>query len=196
MHHRVRRSFNEVVGFLTREEAYAEGQDVSHAFDALRERIQAMALVHSILYKTGRESEVEMGLYLTELREAMLQAHGSAEQIAIEFAAPGIILKDKQATSCGLIITELVSNSLLHAFPREVSLQRKGQISVSLSSHARVLQLEVSDNGTGMPRTSEELKEGMGLSLVRSLISDDLKGTMRVTSDESGTRYTIEFPHT
>jgi PAS domain S-box-containing protein len=196
MHHRVRRSLNQVNGFLTRQEQFATDQEGSRAFDTLRERIQAMALVHQILYRTGRESDVEMELYLAELREALLREHGSFDEIAVDFSAVGVILNEKQATACGLIVTELVSNSLLHAFPQRTPLNRKGRVSVSLLSDEGVLRLSVCDNGVGMPRTSGKAGEAMGLSLVRSLVSDDLKGTMSVaTTSEAGTSFVIEFPN-
>ncbi len=193
MHHRVRRSFNQVNGFLTLQEQFAESQEVSHAFDTIRERIQAMALVHLILYRTGKESAVNMDLYLKELKEALLRAQGTSEQIAVDFAASGIILNEKQATACGLIVNELVSNSLLHAFPRGASPRRKRHVSVSLRSKADMLRLEVSDNGIGMPGPSKTTGEGMGLSLVRTLVLDDLKGRMKVSSARPGTCFTIEF---
>jgi PAS domain S-box-containing protein len=193
MHHRVRRSFNQVDGFLTLQEQFAKGEEVSRAFDILRERIQAMGLVHSILYRTGKESDVEMDLYLKELRQALLLAHGSCERITVNFAADGIVLKEKQATACGLIVTELVSNSLLHAFPHGPPPDIGGRVSVMLCADGDMLRLEVSDNGIGMPSPSKGSGEGIGLSLVRSLVADDLRGTVKMTDAKPGTRFTIQF---
>jgi PAS domain S-box-containing protein len=195
MHHRVRRSFNQVDGFLTLQEEFAKGPEVSQAFDTLRERIQAMALVHTILSTTRRESDVEMELYLRELRDALLRGHGSCEKVAVDFSASGVVLNEKQATACGLIVTELVSNSLLHAFPQGALEDRKGRVSVLLSSDGGTIRLVVSDNGIGMQQTSGQAGEARGLSLVRSLVLHDLKGQI-ATSSESGTCFRIEFHRT
>jgi len=202
MHHRVRRSYNQVNGFLTLQEQFTEGPEVSRAFGAIRERIHAMALVHSTLYRTERESEVEMELYLKDLRDALLREHGCSEEVDVDFSAHGIVLNEKRATACGLIVTELVSNSLLHAFPNDASHHRRGRVSVSLSLDGDVFRLVAADNGIGMRAPSSEAGESMGLSLVRSLVSDDLKGTMSVGMSiepgaaEQGTCFTIEFPRT
>ncbi len=161
-----------------------------------------MALVHSTLYRTEKESDVEMELYLSELRGALLQEHGSSDQVAIDFSAQGVILDEKRATACGLIVNELVSNSLLHAFPQNAFPRGGERVSVSLRSDEDAFRLIVSDNGIGMSASAGERGESMGLSLVRSLVKDDLNGVMNVQTSnkaeatELGTCFTIEFPRT
>jgi two-component system, sensor histidine kinase LadS len=165
-----------------------------HAFDNLRDRIQATALVHSILSKTGEESDVEMDLYFDKLKEALVRAHGFYDQADVICSAQGLILNEKQATACGLIVSELVTNSMLHAFQQESSQNQMGQISISIKSDERLLQLVVSDNGIGM--SQEPTYESMGLSLVKSLVLDDLKGEIgQLRQNEPGTTFVIKFPY-
>jgi two-component sensor histidine kinase len=87
-----------------------------------------------------------------------------------------------------LIVTELVSNSLIHAFP-----DGRGRVSVAMKHSAGKITLAVSDNGIGISSTRVRDRDSMGLSLVSALTKDDLKGTDKV-SGENGTRWVITFP--
>jgi two-component system, sensor histidine kinase PdtaS len=191
MHHRVRRSFNQVNGFLTLQKDFTDDAKVLRTFDALREQIQAMALVHTTLYRTGEESDVNMSLYLDELKQALLKEHTSSQHVAVTFSAGNIVMKEKQATAIGLIVTELVSNSLLHAFGKERLMQPNNKVEVSLCRQETQFILSVWDNGSGFERKGFE---SMGLSLVKSLVSDDLKGRIVFASGiAEGTLVTIKF---
>lgn len=202
MHHRVGGSLNQVDGFLTRQEEFTEATEVLHAFDTIRERIQAVSLIHRILYRTQKESDVNMELYLRDLVEALIKGHDSPGRVIIESSASGIILDEKRATACGLIVTELVSNSLLHAFPPKVFSPGSGRVSVCLSPGKDEFRLVVSDNGIGIPTPFRERAESMGLSLVQSLVIDDLEGVVDVSpiietkASERGTRFCVRFADT
>jgi PAS domain S-box-containing protein len=196
MHHRVRRSLNEVDGILTLQEEYTADPHVLHAFDTIRERIQALALVHKTLFRTNTESDVDMYQYLRDLIDALLGIRRVSRKITIDYSVErAIILDEKRATACGLIVTELVSNSLVHAFPNE-----SGRIAVVLRSVENAYQLIVADNGVGLQVATADSGESMGLSLVRSLVRDDLKGMMFVSRETTcvglppGARFNIEFP--
>ena len=146
-----------------------------------------MALVHTILQDTEQESSVEMGMYLRALVLAVFDAYGTAsDRIGSTVEVGDIVLDEKRASACGLIVTELVGNSLLHAFGED-----PGQVEVLLTRGDNMLTLVVSDNGTGIDVHS---KSSMGLSLVEMLVRDALKGTVRRDSS-GGARFTIEFPN-
>jgi PAS domain S-box-containing protein len=187
MHHRVRRSLSQVQSLLTLQERHNHDARVRRVFRAIRERIGAMALVHTILQDTEQESSVEMGMYLRALVLAVFDAYGTAsDRIGSTVEVGDIVLDEKRASACGLIVTELVGNSLLHAFGED-----PGQVEVLLTRGDNMLTLVVSDNGTGIDVHS---KSSMGLSLVEMLVRDALKGTVRRDSS-GGARFTIEFPN-
>jgi GAF domain-containing protein len=197
MHHRVRRSYAEVNGVLELQEDVTDNPEALRVFRSLRDRIFAMANVHKILHETHEESNVNMDDYFGRLSESLISAYFPSKPDIVETSASGICLNEKAATKCGLIVTELVANSLLHAFPEGIPDIRKAKVKVSLVSTGDRLRLTVADNGIGMPAaTIGGNARSMGLSLVQSLVSNDLKGTLdRMSNHGQGTNYAIVFGH-
>jgi PAS domain S-box-containing protein len=190
MHHRVRRSLNNIQGLLSYHEGFTNDSRVTRAFEAVRRQIQAMALVHTILKDTARESDVQMRNYLTELVGAVAAAYLSPTT-AVEHVIDvkdDFTLDEKRATACGLIVTELVSNSLLHGFREE-----SGRVSVAMQKRGNRITLTVSDNGIGISSARKKNHDSMGLTLVAALVEDDLNGVPKV-SGKNGTRWLITFP--
>jgi PAS domain S-box-containing protein len=192
MHHRIRRSLNIIQGLLGFHQRLINDPRLTDAFNAIRQQIQAIALVHTILKDTARESDVQMRDYLVELVEAVASAFRSPVR-NVEYTVgvdDNLTLDEKRATACGLIVNELVSNSLLYAFPA-----RNGTISVALKHRAESYVLVVSDDGRGMSADASRVGDSMGLKLVSTLVTDDLKGTAEVRSaPNNGTRWQIIFP--
>jgi PAS domain S-box-containing protein len=186
MHHRVLRSLNQIEALLP------HGEDDGHVqqvFDAVRDRIEAIAYVHRMLQLTGQESDVDMSRYLEKLTRAIFDAHSISDyKIGLSVNVEAITLDDKRAAACGLIVTELVANSLLHAFGGG-----PGQVRISFSRGASVFVLVVSDNGCGITPYSRTSDRQMGLVLVDILVERTLKGKIRQDFGH-GTKYTIEFP--
>jgi two-component sensor histidine kinase len=112
------------------------------------------------------------------------------DDIVLAIDTEDIPLGVDAAISCGLIVNELVSNSLKHAFPE----RRKGQVEVTLRSAGTDVVLEVSDNGAGFPANLDFRSPGtLGLKLV-AIFTEQVGGTMDLTR-EPGTRFSLRFPH-
>ena len=190
---RVKRSFSEISAFLTLQKYHgAHPPEAIRVFESIAGRINAMALLHRVLYDNHKVSEVDMRLYLRNLKNGIFQAHGIVEhrKILCFIETNNISLKDKQAKACGLIINELIANSILHAFKDKM----EGKIKISLSFNAKGdYHLSYFDNGSGLQKGWKN-KRSLGLMLVRQLVENELKGKMRM-QNETGLHYDMTFPN-
>jgi len=191
MHHRVRRSLNQVNAYLTIQQKFNNDPAIQRVFDALRKRIQATALVHTILKDTAQDENVDMDQYLKVLLTAVFNEHHEHSlSIQYDLFANGIVLDERRATACGLIVTELVTNSLLHAF----TARREGRIEVALELHDGRVTLAVTDTGCGYVPGASQKPDSMGLSLVNGLVREELSGRLDLDGQRGGgTRFFIEF---
>ncbi|MBN1969690.1 MAG: GAF domain-containing protein [Candidatus Delongbacteria bacterium] len=189
VHHRVRRSLTEVSSHLELEEYDTTSTEVRQVFTTMRNRIQAMALIHTILYRSRDDSNVNMQIYFKELTDAIFDAYNvNASQINITIKASNILLDTQKATACGLIVNELVENSILHAFGG-----KKGRINVSLIIDKQLCVLTVSDDGKGLKRYLRPPSDSKGLKLVESLAENQLRGAIKPIN-RKGLTIQITFP--
>ena len=150
-----------------------------------------MALVHENLYRAGSYARIAMADHVQTLCTHLQRAYGSAASaIDLKIDVEDIALDLDRGVTLGLVVNELVSNALKHAFPD----QESGQVEISLRRAApqRVV-LVVCDNGKGLPDDWES-GDTLGLQLVRDL-SDQLKAQLEITNMQ-GTRFTISFSGT
>jgi two-component sensor histidine kinase len=153
-------------------------------------RIRAMALVHDTLYKFTDFAKINFAEYIEDLSSYLFSAYGvNLENINLELELDSVALNLNTAIPCGLIINELVSNALKHAFPNNA----KGTIYIALHfDEAKYYTLSIRDNGIGLPPISEvKVVNSLGLKLVDVLVSQ-LKGTLQVNS-HSGTEFSLRF---
>jgi two-component sensor histidine kinase len=151
-----------------------------------------MALVHERLYQAKELSRVDAGEYIHTLARFLFRSYQvRAGQIELTVSVDDVPLGIDAAVPCGLIVNELVSNSLKHAFPEG----REGTISIELSRRedAGDYVLTVGDDGIGFPAGLDfRHTESLGLQLVSALV-DQLEGTVRLDTS-AGTRFEIVFP--
>ena len=150
-----------------------------------------MAVLHELLYRSGNVAEVDLAAYLEALARHVfgsLAPSGRRIELALSLAPTRVEID--VAVPCGLLVNELISNSLKHAFPD----QRSGTISVELSQlQDGRLHLVVRDSGVGLP-AAFELKHATSLGL--QLVSDlarQLRATLEVGSGEPGASFTLTF---
>ena len=149
-----------------------------------------MALVHENLYRAGNFAKIAMATHIRTLCAHLSRAYGlHANNIALTTDVGDIHLEMSRAVSCGLIVNELVSNALKHAFPEG----RAGHVTVALRSvDDAQLALVVSDDGVGL---SDEIDltrtDSLGLRLVRDL-TEQLHGHVDIRV-EAGTTFTVTF---
>jgi two-component sensor histidine kinase len=153
-------------------------------------RVDAIALIHEKLYQSQDFTNLPFASYAKGLVSTIMQASGiSMERIVVQFAIDDVSLPVDLAIPCGLILNELVTNAIKHAFPQ----LRRGIILVALRRlDATALQLSVTDDGVGMHDFDVAVeRDSIGLSLVASL-ADQLNGKWGVAG-EAGTSVFVDF---
>ena len=193
IHHRVKNNLQVVMSLLRLQARQLSDPRAIAALRDSRQRVEVMALVHELLYRTGDMASIDATTYSRQLSSQMLRLYDAApDQVTLELAAEGVWLSLDQAVPCGLIIHELVSNSLKYAFPDG----RPGTVGIALhATSPDMLTLTVWDTGVGMPtNVPASAQPSMGTSLVHDLVRQ-LRGTIVITSD-AGVTVTITFPQT
>ena len=158
-----------------------------------RSRVQSIALIHEKIYRSESLASIDFGPYLEDLSRQVANAIGAQVRRAkVRVQSDRVLLDIECAIPCALIVNELLSNAMKHAFPDA----REGDILVSLSQVAPGwLQLVVSDTGVGFPADFDfGTTTTLGLELVFSLVRQ-LRGTIDITSHD-GARVQIRFPWT
>jgi two-component sensor histidine kinase/DNA-binding response OmpR family regulator len=190
IHHRVKNNLQIVSSLLNMQAMAATDEKVIEPLLDSRGRIQTMALIHTLLYQSENLERVDMGVTLRKLVNFQLEIYAKEKKaIATMVSAQWIILPIFQAIPCGLIINELVSNALKHAFKG----MSEGKIDVSMRADGDRITLGVKDNGVGIPEDVDIYTTGsLGLPLVKSLAEEQLHGKLKL-KQEGGTGICIEF---
>jgi two-component sensor histidine kinase len=151
-----------------------------------------MALVHEKLYQSRDLSRIDFSEYIETLSTLLFRSFGvDPKQINLKNRGEGVYLTVETAVPCGLMINELVSNCLKHAFPDS----RPGEITVQIckEDEPHRFRLAVGDNGIGLPKKLDiEKTDSLGLQLVRTL-TQQLNGRLELIRAEPGTEFRIFF---
>ncbi|MBO9153834.1 sensor histidine kinase [Chitinophaga sp. GCM10012297] len=189
VHHRVKNSLQTIVSLLELQTDYLSNDPLA-AIQSSQNRIFATSLLHQKLYQADNMSSVNMSVYLPELVYYLEEAFQTRGQIHFQTEAQPVELDISQAVPIGIIINEVVTNAIKHAFPGKTG---HNTISVSLSMAGKdTAMLEITDNGRGLPPAAGIKEEGLGMKLVRGL-TEDIDGTVRIVSGGEGTVATILF---
>ncbi|MGE5457913.1 MAG: sensor histidine kinase, partial [Methanococcaceae archaeon] len=191
VHHRVKNNLQIITSLLRLQADSIDDDHYRSIFNDSVMRIRSMAIIHEKLYQSGNFAKVNCFDYLTELINYLhisysINFHKNNLQLEIE----QINVSIDTAIPLGLIVNELVTNSLKYAFPAGTS----GNLIVKLnSSGPNLCRLLISDDGIGLPQDFDIRKtDSLGLTLVNGLC-DQLSATMNF-SGRKGTEFTIEFP--
>ena len=190
IHHRVKNNMNVISSLLKLHENSVEDDSAKNALRESQGRIYTMSAVHEALYNSERLSEVDLTAYLAKISETLIQTY-TITPGKVNFITTGdnVKLNIDQASPLGLTVNELISNSLKYAFPDST----EGTISVTTNLLDRQIQLVVYDNGLGMPENLDwKNTNTLGLKLVRSLVENQLHGSIDMERNE-GTKFTILF---
>jgi two-component sensor histidine kinase len=188
VHHRVKNNLQTIMSLL---ELPADSirMDPLSAIQASQNRIFATSLLHQKLYQGNNMSSVNMGIYIPELIHYLREVFQTGRRIELKTKIDPIDLEISQAVPIGIIINEVVTNAIKHAFPSQ---SEKSMISISLSMiDKNSAMLKISDNGIGVPPELTAQKSGLGFRLVSEL-TKDIDGTMEVVSGP-GTTVSILF---
>jgi len=190
IHHRVKNNLQIIASLVQLESFHANDKSAADIVEDLESRIRAIATVHEKLYESESLMRIDVNDYLQDLTQHLFHAYRPATGgIELTIDVKDIVCGVDTAIPMGLIVSELVSNSLKHGFPEG----KTGSIAISLCYvDGNELELVVSDDGVGMPMDLEEIgSETLGLSLVKSL-ADQLHAEMRLDRAH-GTRFSLRF---
>ncbi len=192
IHHRVKNNLQIISSLLHLQSGYIKDKNTLDVFKNSRERVYAMALIHEKLYESKDLSKIDFREYIHSLIIHLFDSYSlKSEQVQLKMQIEDVVLDIETAIPLGLIINELVSNSLKHAFPAS----RKGEIQVNLKyseneEYDHILTVE--DNGVGFPDHLDfRACDSLGMVLVHSLVKK-LKGVLDLER-KNGTSFTIKF---
>jgi two-component sensor histidine kinase len=189
IHHRVKNNLQVVSSLLRLQSEKITDKTAVEYFKLSEQRVKSMALIHQQLYKTRDLSRINFREYLRELCTYLFFVNGiSAGRIQLKLESEDLFYGIDIALPCGLIINELITNSLKHAFPDG----RKGAITVSLKKgNDGYNYLMVSDDGIGSKGIDPASTKTLGLELVNTL-TEQIEGKIEMSS-VNGTCTKISF---
>lgn len=193
IHHRVKNNMQLISSMLKLQAAYVTDKKDIAIFTDCRERIKSMALIHEKLYKTEDMAHIDFKLYVRDLSNELYRSYVvDRNVVGIDINVQNVLLGIETAIPCGLIINELISNSLKHAFPDG----RKGEIKITLQPADNLddfdFELIIDDNGVGLPKDLDLKNTGsLGMELVHTLTTQ-IDGDLLVNRT-GGTEFKIKF---
>jgi two-component system, sensor histidine kinase PdtaS len=191
LYHRTKNSMQVISSLLgLKAAANPSDQDVEIIFSDMQNRIKAIALVHEKLYQSANLSRVNLADYILDLAGLLLISHSvNPEKISFRHSLDEVYVLIDTAVPCGLIITELVLNTLKHAFPED----KEGYLEIKLKRHEDDrIELTISDNGIGLSEDELYNEEKIGLLIFRNIAENQLEAV--VESDYSnGVTWSITF---
>jgi PAS domain S-box-containing protein len=190
IHHRVKNNMQVISSLLRLQAVHIKDKQHADLFEESHSRIRSMALVHENLYQSKDLAEIKFGVYIRKVTNSLFSSYEIYRgRIAMEINAEDVSIGVDTAIPCGLIVNELVSNSLKHAFPGD----RRGKIRIAFRSIDRnEFLLTVGDNGAGFPEGLDfRDTKTMGMRLV-NLLTKQLHGEIELNRAE-GTEFKIMF---
>lgn len=193
IHHRVKNNLQIVSSLLNLQGESLTDENSKKVFENSVSRIKSMALVHEKLYRSDNFSKIILRDYIGSLLDYLGQSYKTTPDISIESDIDGTELDIETSLSVGIIINELVTNSIKHAF-KDLPPDANPKITVKFQSRASHMRLTVADNGCGMVRADGAIKsKSLGMPLIAALL-DELGGTMDINTS-SGTEIQIKFEY-
>ncbi len=191
IHHRVKNNMQIITALLKLQIHHTENNEYAALLSESINRIQTMALIHTQLYQHQDLSEIDLRIFVPELCERLMNLYNiDGGRVDMRYTISGPKLKLDQAIPCGLILNELVSNSIKYAYEED----EHGIIEVGFRRLSEGnFQLRVKDNGKGIPdEFSADTFRTMGLRIVNLLTERQLGGSIEIRK-EGGTEFIITF---
>ena len=188
IHHRVKNNMQVISSLVSLQADTIDNLELRELFNDLRDQVRTMALVHEKLYQSASLASVDFAEYTSSLLNYLWRAHGeAASRVRLILDVQPVSLSVDKAVPCGLILNELVTNTLKHAFRNRES----GEVVVALRVDLDgCVSLTIRDNGIGLPNDWRQ-STSLGLQLVQ-MLAKQLCGVLRVQID-NGTTFALSF---
>lgn len=187
IHHRVKNNLETISSLLSLQTAKIESREFQSIMEETQNRVHSMGMIHKRLYQGENMKSIEMKDFFEGLGNYIIDTFDASGRIRFTTQMDPLELDVDWAIPIGLIVNELISNSLKYAFPES----SPGEIAVRLLEKGSWLHLIVTDNGIGMSESPKILGSGFGSELIR-LLTRQLDGKMTMLSQQ-GTKVSFEF---
>ncbi len=184
LQHRAKNTFSILSNMVYLEAMTHDSSVVREVLENIENRIRSTSELYSLLYESGSPGDTRLDYYLVRIMDSVFSL---SDPVEITTDIIPVTVTTRDATHIGLLVTELITNSVKHAFPGN----RSGKVSLSLKETKSGHLLEITDNGIGLPQNFDLENTGtMGLQLVKGMV-EHLGGTLKYKSSGKGTRWMI-----
>ncbi len=192
VHHRVKNNLQIISSIFSLQRAHlANDPRVVSILQESQNRIRSMAFIHESLYQSKNFAQVDLAQYIKGLCSNLVMSYSLYGRVQLNSDLEPLMLDLDKAIPCGLVLNELISNALKHAFPGD----QAGSVTIRLRSEKDLVKIVLEDDGTGFPTGHREDRDrGLGMELV-DLLMQQLEGSaIRTTkTGQPGTTYLITF---
>jgi PAS domain S-box-containing protein len=187
IHHRVKNNLQIIISLLNLQSRYITDESTLAAIKESQNRVRAMSLVHEKLYQADNVSKIQIKDYIRFLGNGLVQFYGAKSRgVRLTLDIGDVDATINTAIPLGLIVNELISNSLKYAFPEG----KPGEITITVTKEGTALHIRYRDNGVGIPESLDwKNTKSLGLRLVNTLV-DQLNGTVELDRS-AGTLFTM-----
>lgn len=192
IHHRVKNNMQVVASLIKLQISKETDERVKLILSESYGRVYAMSAIHEALHQSASLTEIDVTAYLSKIARALFQTFSTKPaHVDFDIDSAAINLTIEKANPLGLVVNELISNSLKHAFPNN----RDGKIAISIAQPTpHKIRLIVADDGIGFPANLDwRNTSSLGLQLVKTLVENQLDGSIQLEL-AAGTSFTIDFP--
>lgn len=204
IHHRVKNNLQIISSLLNLQSRYITDENMLNIYKESQNRVKSMAIIHEKLYQSKDLARIDFGDYVTSLILDLFNSYGVDKNlIHLDVNIKDILLDINTAIPCGLIVNELVTNSIKHGFmatkqnisvenPFTTSERIKEKISINVAKKDEFYAMTIYDNGIGFPEDLDfQNTDSLGMQLVINL-TNQLKGTVELKR-ENGTLFKVNF---
>ncbi len=190
VHHRVKNNLQIIVSLLNLQSRFIEDSTLLNVFGEIQNRVRSMSLIHEKMYQTKDLKTVNIEEYITDLAESLLRTYRLGHQVELDVKIEVNSFNSDTLTPLGLIINEVISNSLKYAFEED----RQGCIFVRLSHmDGKRYKLVIGDDGIGIPEEIDlDDTDSFGTELIGAL-TEQLNGKIMLLTNTKGVVYEVEF---
>ena len=188
IHHRVKNNMQIISSLLSLQAAYTKSHEAKAVLRDSQNKVRTMAIIHENLYSIHDFSRLEVSDYLENMVHSIVASYSpEPEGIELEMSLEKVSLNLETALPLGLLVNEMVSNSMEHAFPGST-----GKITLDLISDGEGYTLKVKDNGIGLPEDLDPFEsDSLGFQLINNLVKQ-IEGSIEVKS-EDGAEFIVRF---
>jgi PAS domain S-box-containing protein len=189
VHHRVKNNLQLISSLLDLQSEQTKNKDINEMFRESQNRIKLIASLHEQLYQSKNLEKIDLNNHIQNLLDNLFSSYKiNPNNISLKITIQDIFLDFKTSLLISMIISELVSNSLKHAFPKG----KKGEIKINIKSDNNRYKLSICDNGIGFPKNLDfKNTKTLGLQLINMFVKQ-LKGNIQLDRS-NGTKYIITF---